>query len=301
METLCGVKRLVATVDRVLSEHSLWGHRVNMQLQLKWSTAFTQKKSARGNTRKTGKTHFIASACIVSWRRLGIADASLSLWLPMGCASSQGDVRSTPSPGERHLKRERERERHCNMVCKSKLAKWTRPGESPRYDHKQCRVRRRRRLKWNHLNANELRKLNNSELAAKCQLCTIWPNKLCSFTHKHTSVYIYMYIVLYIYACLLCGSVAAAVWLECGGNSSEGCRDECGLHSHSHSHSYSLCAALIICLCLCLLALWASVYKWHLAAPPACQSCKIIGIKYTRTVSDSWQVKAGPLKILPTQ
>lgn len=275
-----------------------------MQLQLKWSTAFTQKKSARGNTRKTGKTHFIASACIVSCRRLGIADASLSLIAHGLCQFPRWrEINSLPR-GETPKARERERERHCNMVCKSKLAKWTRAGESPRYGHKQCRVRRRR-LKWNHLNANELRKLNNSELAAKCQLCTIWPNKLCSFTHKHTSVYIYMYIVLYVYACLLCVSVAAAVWLECGGNSSEGCRDECGLHSYSHSHS--LCAALIICLCLCLLALWASVYKWHhlpLAAPrchAACQSCKIIGIKYTRTVSDSWQVKAGPLKILPTQ
>lgn len=181
------------------------------------------------------------------------------------------------------------------MVCKSKLAKWTRAGEGPRYDHKQCRVRRRR-LKWNHLNANELRKLNNSELAAKCQLCTIWPNKLCSFTHKHISVYIY----IYIYACLLCVSVAAAVWLECGGNSSEGCRDECGLRIHCVLHSSSVC--VYVCSPFGRLSINGTTCpSLPHAATPACQSCKIIGIKYTRTVSDSWQVKAGPLKILPTQ
>lgn len=111
METLRGVKRLVATVDRVLSEHSQWCQRVNMQLQLKWSTAFTQKKSARGNTRKTGKTHFIASACIVSCRRLGIADASLSLIAHGLCQFPRWrEINSLPR-GETPKARERERGR----------------------------------------------------------------------------------------------------------------------------------------------------------------------------------------------
>lgn len=112
---------------------------------------------------------------------------------------------------------------------------------------------RSRRRSWkrssscNHLNANELCKLNNSELAAKCKLCTIWPNKLCNFIYKHRLSYIHMYIyLLYIYAylcCLfnnmcLCGCCRCLIWVR-----QPFIRTmwwyECGLHSYS-SHSVRL-------------------------------------------------------------
>lgn len=66
------------------------------------------KRKARGETLgKLGKLISLrVHALSAAWELL----TPLSLWLPMGCASSQGDVRSTPCPGERHLKRERERE-----------------------------------------------------------------------------------------------------------------------------------------------------------------------------------------------
>lgn len=103
--------------------------------------------------------------------------------------------------------------------------------------------------------------------------------------------YIYAYLCC-LFNMRLCG--CRCLIRACGSNSSGQCRDECD-ECVNCTRIHRMPALIML----------ASVYKWqHLRPPrpPSCQSCKIIGIKYTRPVSDSWQkLRQGPLKILRTQ
>lgn len=157
------------------------------------TAAFTQRKSE-----KTVKTHCIASAL----------SARFALWRPQPSA-----LHTPPSalgidwrlariahglcqfPRRREIKLPpRRRQRQWQHARANR--NWPNELECPRYGHKQSWMSRRRRRSrqrsCNHLHANELCKLNNSELAAKCKLRTIWPNKLCNFIYKHRFRYIYI-------------------------------------------------------------------------------------------------------------
>lgn len=173
----------------------------------------------KGKARKTVKTHCIASA--LSALRLGI-DWRLSLSLPLSPLFLSDCPWAVPVPKvtwDQAASPGRETQGGRETTCWANR-NWPNELERPRYGHKQCWVRssrrrmeksrsrgqsRKRSSSCNHLNANELCKLNNSELAAKCKLCTIWPNKLCNFIYKHRLSYMHIY--AYIFAIYLCISL----------------------------------------------------------------------------------------------